>query len=263
LLYTRRTVVKPTAGIVRHDRIRWEVTRPEPGLIDAYKALPDAAGLVARALDQIGIASTIPSATLELLKPGSLLVGPAVTVRNIPMREIPYRRWQRGDESVLGERDAFFVAQPGDAVVIDGAAAYPASCLGSMSVALAAQLGISGVVVGGAVTGVKGIKAASIPVWALGGTTITGHHRVETLEINTPIGLHGIRVEPGDLVVADDSGVTVVPLALAQVILERAQRMSRLGEPLKATIQAGADREMLRTALSQWWRDYARLGREG
>jgi regulator of RNase E activity RraA len=254
--------VEQLPGIIRQDRIRWDVPRPKTEIVEAYKALPDAAGLVARILDQLGFASTVPSGLLGPLTPGSFVVGAAITVRNVPAREIPYRRWRQGDESVLGERDAFFVAQPGDVVVIDGATVYPASCLGSMSVSLAARLGVTGVIVGGAVTGVRGIRAASIPVWAIGGTTITGHHRVETVEINGPVGICGMRIEPGDLVVADDSGITVVPLALADVVLQRAQRVSQLGAPLKAAIQSGADRETLRLTLNKWWKDYARLGKE-
>jgi regulator of RNase E activity RraA len=251
-----------TPGIVREDGIRWDVPRPAATVIEGFRALPDAAGLVARTLDQLGVSSTVPSSVIAPIAPGSLTVGPAITVRNLPARDIPYRRWQQGDQSRLGERDAFFVAQPGDVIVIDGAGVYPASCLGSMSVALAARLGVAGVIVAGAVTGVAGIRAAAIPVWAMGGTTITGHHRVETVQINGAVGIGGTRVDAGDLVVADDSGVTIVPLALADVVLKRAQQISRLGAPLKAAIQSGAERETLRSTLSQWWKDYARLGRE-
>jgi len=251
-----------TAGIVPTDRIRHEVSRPPRALVERYEALPDAAGLVARTLDQFGVMGTVPASDLTPLKPGAVVVGPALTVRNIPSREIPYRRWKQGNESQLGERDAFFIAQPGDVIVIDGTAVLPASCLGSMSVALAAKLGVAGVVVAGAATGIKGIRAAAIPVWAVGGTTITGHHRVETIEINGPIGMRGVRVEPGDLVVADDSGVTIVPLSLVESVLQQAEKTSRLSAPLRTAIESGDDREDLRNVLRRWWKDYARLGKD-
>lgn len=248
--------------IIKQERIRPNILRPQRDVVEAYKELPDVAGLIARILDQVGVSNTIPSNVLRALKPGSVLVGPAVTVRNLPVADVPYRSWHRGTSSVLGERDAFFVAQTGDVVVIDGTSVFPASSLGSMSVTLAARLGVAGVVVAGAVTGVKGIQAAPIPVWAAGGTTITGHHRVETIEINGPIGIHNLRVEPGDLVVADDSGVTIVPSALVEQVLARARRVVALNGALKTTLQSDADREALRTALSVWWKDYARLGSE-
>src|SRR5207247_6711951 len=130
-----------TAGTVPTDRIRNAVSRPPRALVERYETLPDAAGLVARTLDQFGIMGTVPASDLTPLKPGAVVVGPALTVRNIPSREIPYRRWKQGNESQLGERDAFFIAQPGDVIVIDGTAVLPASCLGSVAVAPAAEVG--------------------------------------------------------------------------------------------------------------------------
>lgn len=249
-------------GVISRDRIRAvKIRRPSQTVIKGYQELPDLAGVVARVLDQFGISSTIPSSVLTPFKPGATVVGPAVTIRNIPLREVPYRRWARGEQSAMGEREAFFLAQPGDVVVIDGLTVYPASCLGSMAVSLAGSLGVAGVVVGGAVTGVAGVRAAAIPTWGMGGTTMTGHHRLETIEINGTIGMCGIRVEPGDLVVADDSGVTVVPQALIGSVLLRARRMQGLGEPLRALMRSGADRKILRGELMRWWQSYARLGK--
>ena len=149
----------------------------------------------------------------------------------------------------LGEREAFFLAKDGDVVVIDGSSVYPASNLGSMSVKLAARLGVSGVVVDGTVTGVDGIRSASIPVWARGGTTVTGHHRLETAEINGPIGICGVRVEPGDVVLADDSGVTVVPRVAAADVLALCVKMRGLGSKIRDMIEKGADRDAIRQEL--------------
>jgi regulator of RNase E activity RraA len=230
-------------------RIR-DIPRPSKKIIEGYHQLTDMAGLVARTLDQFGIAGTIPSAFLHPIREGSTVIGPAITVRNIPEREVPYRYWERTERTRLGEREAFFLAQRGDVVVIDGTAVYPASCLGSMAVTLAGRLGVAGVIVCGAVTGVAGIRSADIPVWARGGTTITGHHRAETIEINGPIGIQGVRVEPGDLIVADDSGVTVVPLAMAEQVLERALKTKKLGARMKTLLQQGADREILQKELA-------------
>jgi regulator of RNase E activity RraA len=237
-------------GILDNSRVRTsDIPRPSAEIIDGYRQLTDMAGLVARTLDQFGIAGTIPSALLPPIRQGVTVIGPAITVRNIPEREIPYCYWERTERTKLGEREAFFLARRGDIVVIDGAAVYPASCLGSMAVTLAGQLGVAGVVVSGAVTGVAGIRSADIPVWARGGTTITGHHRAETIEINGPIGIEGVRVEPGDLIIADDSGVTVVPRELTEQVLQRALKMKRLGSKFKTLLQEGADREILRKEL--------------
>jgi regulator of RNase E activity RraA len=228
----------------------WDIPRVDQEIIRGFEGLRDLAGLVARALDQLGFSGTVPSVSLPPLKPGSRVVGPAITVRSLPEREVPYRYWQRGEMTRLGEREAFFLAKKGDVVVIDGSSVYPASNLGSMSVALAARLGVSGVVVDGTVTGVDGIRSAAIPVWARGGTTITGHHRVETVEINGPIGIGGVRVEPGDVIVADESGVTVVPRMAAADVLALCVHLRGTGTKMRDLIEQGADPDALRQELA-------------
>jgi len=241
---------KKTVGIVDSKKIKlWEMERVDSKIIQGFKELGDSGGLVARALDQFGINGTVPSVILPAVKPDSKVVGSALTVRSIPEREIPYRYWKRYELTRLGEREAYFLAKEGDVVVIDGSSVYPASNLGSMSVALAASLGISGIIVDGTVTGLDGIRAAKIPVWARGGTTITGHHRTETIEINGPIGICGVRVEPGDLMVADGSGVTVVPRSIAGEVLKLCVKLSGSGKKIKNMIEKNADRQELQKEL--------------
>jgi regulator of RNase E activity RraA len=243
--------MKLMVGILDRSVVRTDdVLRPSEDIVRQFRKLSDSAGLVARALDQFGVQGSIPSAYLKPLHPGRAVVGPAITVRNIPVRNVPLKNWNDAAQTRLGEREAHFRAQPGDVVVIDGCTVYPASCLGSVSLAMASQLGVSGAVVSGAVTGVAGIASADIPVWARGGTTITGHQRVETIEINGPIGIQGVRVEPGDLVVADDSGVTFVPAGIAEQVLNRAIKLKGLGAGIRALLRRRADREALRAELA-------------
>jgi regulator of RNase E activity RraA len=240
-------------SVIKAETIR----RPDSELVRGYQALgvADVAGRVARAMDPLGINCTIPASRLQPIQMGKVLVGPAMTVRNIPEREMPLRRWRDGEPTRLGEREAFFLLQQGDVVVIDGSAVHPASCLGSMAVATASYLGAAGIIVSGAVTGVAGIREAKIPVWARSGTTITGHHRAETVEINGPMGIEGVRVEPGDLIVADDSGVTVVPFDLAEDVLERARASEQKGSGVRALLDSNADRDVVRSELASFMRD--------
>lgn len=239
--------------ILKADRIRTtQVARTSAETIDAYYALStaDLAGLVARALDRIGVQTTVPAVALKPVQTGKTLVGTAITVRNIPIQPTPYQAWSNETPTLLGEREAFFIAEPGDVVVIDGASVFPASCLGSMALTVAGRLGVAGVIVDGAVTGLPGIQQASIPVWTRGGTTLTGHQRVETIEINGPVGIQGARVNPGDLVVADDSGVTFVPHSLIGDVLAQAKSLKEKGSGVQAILEQSSDREKLRTELS-------------
>ncbi len=233
------------SGVIR----RREMPRPPKQVVEAYRALPDTAGIVARALDFFGLHSSVPGTELKPLRADSVVVGPAITVRNIPEREVPYRRWQEKAMTRLGERESYFVLEPGDVVVIDGITVFPASCLGPNSTAVASSLGAAGLVVSGAVTGPIGIRQSPIPVWSRGVTTLTGHHRVTTVEINGPIGVCGVRVDPGDLVVADDSGVSIVPTEYIDRVLRRAQEMALAGGRLRELLGRPATPEEIRVEI--------------
>ena len=204
-------------GIIPRDRIRTlDVTRPAAQLVAQFLQLEDLTGLVSRALDRLGVAGAIPAHLLGPLAPGQRLAGPAITVRNVPDRLVPHRKWANREPTGMGERESYFVARTGDVIVIDGGGRMAASNMGAHSARAAHQLGCAGSVVDGPVTGVAGIVASGYPVWSRGATTITGNHRVETVEINGAICCGGVQVRPGDLVVADDQGVAIVPVELAR-----------------------------------------------
>ena len=106
-------------GILNREKVSlWELPKIAPEIIRAFSEFKDLSGIVARALDQLGVNGTVPSAYLPPIKPDSRVVGRALTVRSLPVREVPYRIWQRGDMTQLGEREAFFLAQEGDVVVM-------------------------------------------------------------------------------------------------------------------------------------------------
>ena len=124
----RPGTARETVGIDDPGKITlWEIPRVDPEVLRGFEELGDLAGVVARALDQLGISGTVPAVSLPPVKPGSRVVGPAITVRNIPEREVPYRYWEQGEMTRLGEREAFFLAKDGDVVVIEGSSVYPTS----------------------------------------------------------------------------------------------------------------------------------------
>ena len=83
-------MTQETVGILDSNKIRlWEIPRVDLQIIRGFEELRDLAGVVARALDQFGISGTIPAVVLPPVKPGSRVIGSAITVRSIPEREIP------------------------------------------------------------------------------------------------------------------------------------------------------------------------------
>lgn len=108
-------------GLIARERIRQlDMSRPASSVIESFLALNDMAGLVARTLDRMGIVGSIPAYVLSPLSPGAKVVGPAVTVRNVPAKFVPLYEVQQGLDTQMGEREAYFVARTGDVIVVDG-----------------------------------------------------------------------------------------------------------------------------------------------
>jgi regulator of RNase E activity RraA len=66
-------------------------------------------------------------------------------------------------------------------------------------------------------------RSVGYPLWATEVSPITGKWRIETVEINGDVEIGGVRVSPGDIVLADDTGVCFIPRDRAQEILIRAK----------------------------------------
>ena len=77
------------------------------------------------------------------------------------------------------------------------------------------------------------------PLWATEITPVTGKWRIETVEINGDIQIAGVRVAPGDIVVADETGVCFIPIARAAEILAEALKKANFEAAKCEAIDAG------------------------
>jgi regulator of RNase E activity RraA len=95
---------------------------------------------------------------------------------------------------------------------------------GLMGTAMAAR-GYAGAVVDGGVRDIPQLQRVQFPVYALGPvpSTSVGHYRFAGADI--PIVCDGAKVDPGDIIVADQDGVVVVPKARAAEVLIKAQAL--------------------------------------
>ena len=91
----------------------------------------------------------------------------------------------------------------------------------------------------GGVRDIAHSRRVGYPVWATEVTPVTGKWRIETIEINGEIQVAGIRVVPGDIVFADDTGVCFIPRARAGEVLELAKQKSAAEEAKCGAIDAG------------------------
>ena len=224
-------------GKVPRERIgALELPRLPAELLAAFKSLEDLSGVVSDALDELGIAGAIPSATLRPTDPRARLCGPALTVLNRPL-DIAVTQAVRANASRLGEIEAHNLARAGDVLVIQGVEGI--SSMGAISASIGRRQGEAGAVVDGAVRDIAHSRGIGYPVWSKGASPITGKWRIETVAINVPVSICGVSVKPGDLVLADEVGVCFVPHERSAEVLAVVQRILGYEKERLAQIAAG------------------------
>jgi regulator of RNase E activity RraA len=190
-------------------------------LLAGFRALPDLTGIASDAMDELGIVGAVPAALLTPRDPSARLVGRALTVRNIAA-SVPVPEKVKAGVSGLGEIEAHNLAEAGDVIVLQGVDLC--SNLGGISATIGRRQGELGAIVDGGVRDIDHSRDIGYPIWSKSVSPITGKWRVETMAINKPVMICGISVEPGDLVLADETGVCFIPRDRAAEVLQRAQR---------------------------------------
>lgn len=127
----------------------------------------------------------------------------------------------------------------GEVFVLDGVPGL--SCWGGMASRLADGAGLAGVVVArGGYRDVPEIREASFPVFGSEPTPKTGQRRIEVGSTDAPVTVDGVAVAPGDVVVADATGVVVVPRAVEEAVAATAADLLAEERELEAAVEAGA-----------------------
>src|SRR5436190_3874777 len=189
----------------------------DASIIEGFRALEDLTGTTSDALDECGIAATVPASTLRPTDPSARVVGQAITVLN---RKVAEQRKVSG----LADIEAHNLAAPGNVLVVQGVAGI--SSMGGVSATIGKRQGEIAAIVDGAVRDIDHSRRIGYPIWSAGVSPITGKWRIETMAVNEPVHIAGIEVTPGDLVLADECGVCFVPLARAAEVLAVAQRLA-------------------------------------
>jgi regulator of RNase E activity RraA len=228
---------KQLTGKIDPSRIRAMALPPLPdGVLEGFRALGDATSAVADALDEFGIPGCVAASTLRPTISGARLVGRALTVHNIVQSRDPMES-ARQRTNKMAEIEAHNLAEPGDVIVIQGVSGT--SNMGGVGAQIGKRQGEVGAIVEGGVRDIGHSRSVGYPIWSTEVTPMSGKWRVETVEINAMVVICGIRVYPGDLVIADDTGVCFVPRADAQRVLAYAQKKAKSEEDSCARIEAG------------------------
>ena len=225
-------------GLVPRERItKIKFPRVSKEIIDRYYKLEDMSTTVSDILDGYGIDGAIPTSYLKPVIPGSKIVGNAVTIRNIPVRKTPTQGAHDHDFIAMSTRDIYYMGEPGDVLVSDFGGNLEVSNMGGQSCTVGKSCGFAGNIVNGCCRDVASIREMGYPVFSVGTTQITGKYRMECVEMNGPVTLCGKLVNPGDLMVADDSGVCIVPQELAEAVIDEAEKIAASEERMRQLIE--------------------------
>jgi 4-hydroxy-4-methyl-2-oxoglutarate aldolase len=129
--------------------------------------------------------------------------------------------------------------EPGDVLVIDHGGRESLACWGELTSLAAKQRGCVAVIVDGSVTNVAEVTAHELPTFARGVAALGGRRLSAGGGVNVPVQCGGVAVHPGDLVLADDDGIVVIPPPRLDDVLEAVKPVATRMPLVRAWIQHG------------------------
>lgn len=202
--------------------------RPDKALVEQYKEVAKCYSASCVFADVQRRRGVMHSAIKPIFN--GTLVGPALTVK-----------LSTGDlQDCL---DALALVQPGDVIVVDAGGDTETSIWGGLMGGLCLQKGVKGAIVDGAVRDIDELRDLGFFLFYRS-VTARGTHtmyskRKDELDINVSIQCGGVVVNPGDMIIADENGITVVPNTDLESVLKLAKEQAEREEATRKAIAAG------------------------
>jgi regulator of RNase E activity RraA len=185
---------------------------------------------VSDAQDKLGIVGTVIG--INSLYPTGRIAGRAVTVR--------LKTKGPGETSAVHLcTRAVVAADPGDIIVIDHRTRADAAGWGGILSTAAKTKGIAGVIIDGASRDVDEAQGLGLPLFARSRTPLTARGRIIEESTNEQIEVGGVAVRPGDYIIADNSGIVVVPAERAEEVIPEAETIVAREAAMAKDVMAG------------------------
>ena len=205
------------------------IDRPAPEVSKAYAALSP------NELSDVLELSCVMRYEIHPLWPGMpRIAGPAFTTRT-------------GRHDNLMFHASIYLARPGDVIVVEAGDDEMAVAGGNVC-AIAQRNGVAGLVVDGVVRDVVESRERRFPLFGRGASPIPAK-RVGEGGMNVQIRCGGVVVNPGDVIVADEEGIVVIPRARAEDVLAKAQARVTADSKLSLEDWERRHRSAVETAL--------------
>ena len=165
------------------------------------------------------------------------LVGPAFTLRFVPSREdlATPASWA----SPISTRAAI-EAMPQDCiVVVDALGNTDAGIFGDILVARMVKRGVAGLVTDGVVRDIAGVLASGLPIWCQGAAAPPSVAGLTFVGWQEPISCGGVAVFPDDIVVVDDDGAVLIPVAMLDQVVGEAVEQEAMEAWIMTEVERG------------------------
>lgn len=183
---------------------------------------------VSDALDSLQLKGVVTS--LQQVSVPKKICGRVVTVKLVSKGKQESKRH-------LGTA-AIEAASHGDVIVVEHGRHDVAGWGGNLCMA-AIQRGISGVIIDGACRDVDEMRALDFPVYARNAVPTTARGRIVEHSFNEKIVVADVEVDPGDLVIADGSGIVFILSAVAESVIEAAEKIVEQEAQMAKAIREG------------------------
>ena len=216
-----------------------DIQRPDKALVEALKSIGSATAT--GELRRLGIKNAFLQGPVAHT-PGASVAGPALTLQFMPKREDLYNDAEYVEPERQLHRHVLYHTQPGDVVVVDARGDLTSGIFGEMMMTFFKGRGGVGAVIDGCVRDSAEIKKLGLGLW-LRGVTPNFHTQTNIFPfaVNVPVACGGVTVVPGDIVVADDDGAVVVPIALAPQLVKKASEHVEWEEFTRLKLSEGGD----------------------
>ena len=189
---------------------------PDVSLVDGFRTVEVAS--VSDAMEQLYGQRGYMSHDMRPLAP-TKFAGPAVTV------QLKKEEHKEGSAASQGMLDAIDNAPAGSVYVMVLEDGLDYAGIGGLMATAMKYRGLAGAVIDASVRDSPQIRKLQFPVFSRGvaPSTTINHYRVTG--VNVPVTCAGVRVNPGDIITADEDGVAVVPMAKAPEVLKKSQEL--------------------------------------
>ena len=171
------------------------------------------AAVICDALDQVGFRNQALFGTMQSLTcPGTVLAGRCRTTLWVDMAH-------EDPEPYVLELRAVDACQPGDVMIAAAGGSHRSGIWGELLTTASRNGGCLGAIVDGAVRDTRQMREMGFPVFARATSPYDSLHRQRVVDLDVRVQIGGVDACPGDLIVADDDGVVVVPQGVEQDVL--------------------------------------------